>query len=400
MAVLGLVMAMAFPSHAWALIDVRLKPASRPLPPGHLARWSWQAPGAVQFNVTSKEKTLLDFYVVSGSRAELHWQRWIQEVEPACKQCPDFHLYQPLGGNETLLIVSNKDGQVGVQLEFVETLFGVESCMEECFLKPTDFVAAAVAAASLLCCGFLLSRSLARDEREGSGEGTGDARPWDEAWAPHLLQCKRPPKPAESWRAWILHACIVTYPWNPWCNDPLTFGFRCLVLVVSWGLTLFVSTLYGDVFGEWDRSSVRVGAGSLTDNGSGDGEAPSMAGVMLISSLSMLMETVLRILALSIFRCSLAASRVQRRWRTKASSLGLAAAVVAACVIYPLTDVLSKHRCGYVQHLFLQFLVSESVRGLPLAAVVASIQYGLLKAFGGGANLRELALSELSFDAS
>ena len=50
------------------------------------------------------------------------------------------------------------------------------------------------------------------------------------------------------------------------------------VLVVSWGLTLFVSTLYGDVFGEWDRSSVRVGAGSLTDNGSGDGEAPSMAG--------------------------------------------------------------------------------------------------------------------------
>ena len=50
------------------------------------------------------------------------------------------------------------------------------------------------------------------------------------------------------------------------------------VLVVSWGLTLFVSTLYGDVFGEWDRSSVRVGAGSLTDNGSGDGETPSMAG--------------------------------------------------------------------------------------------------------------------------
>ena len=45
-----------------------------------------------------------------------------------------------------------------------------------------------------------------------------------------------------------------------------------------------------------------------------------LAGVMLISSLSMLMETVLRILALSIFRCSLAASRVQRRWRTKAST--------------------------------------------------------------------------------
>ena len=41
-----------------------------------------------------------------------------------------------------------QDGQVGVQLEFVEALFGVESCMEECFLKPTDFVAAAVAAAS------------------------------------------------------------------------------------------------------------------------------------------------------------------------------------------------------------------------------------------------------------
>ena len=41
-----------------------------------------------------------------------------------------------------------QDGQVGVQLEFVEALFGVESCMEECFLKPTAFVAAAVAAAS------------------------------------------------------------------------------------------------------------------------------------------------------------------------------------------------------------------------------------------------------------
>ena len=147
----------------------------------------------------------------------------------------------------------------------------------------------------------------------------------------------------------------------------------------------------------------------------------------------------------------------------QASALSLAAAVVAACVIYPLTDVLSKHRCGiqaalgtsdmlahgvqvcvcvcvcvrvhqtcraltrgYVQHLFMQFLMSEAVRGLPLAAAVASAQYGLLKAwflpvrglavsyavlrlrpeqclrqvFGRRAHQHELALSQLSLETS
>ena len=37
-----------------------------------------------------------------------------------------------------------------LRLDFEEALFGVESCMERCFLKPTDFVGAAIAAASLL----------------------------------------------------------------------------------------------------------------------------------------------------------------------------------------------------------------------------------------------------------
>ncbi|CAE7359083.1 unnamed protein product [Symbiodinium natans] len=419
---LRLVLAVAFPSHAWGLIDVRLKPASRPLPQGQVVRWSWRAPGEVQFNITTKERHPLDFYMISGPPGELRIPRpWIHEVEPACKQCLDFHLHKLLGRNETMLIVSNKAGRSDLQLEFQEALFGVESCMEECFFKPTEFVAAALAAASLLCCSFLLSRRLARDEREGSRD-----TPWDEAWAPRLLQCKRPPKPAESWSAWILHACIITYPWNPWCNDPLTFGFRCLVLVVSWGLTLFVSTLYGDLFGEWDSSVSTLSSASSLTEGSKAGETPSMEGVMLISILSLAMETLLRILALSVFRCSLAAARVQQRRRMKASALSLAAAVVAACVIYPLTDVLSKHRCGYVQHLFMQFLMSEAVRGLPLAAAVASAQYGLLKAwflpvrglavsyavlrlrpeqclrqvFGRRAHQHELALSQLSLETS
>ena len=123
----------------------------------------------------------------------------------------------------------------------------------------------------------------------------------------------------ESWSAWILHACIITYPWNPWCNDPLTFGFRCLVpslhwcsvaspashesivrgkvgragctsfsflsflhagkvLVVSWGLTLFVSTLYGDLFGEWDSSVSTLSSASSLTEGSKAGETPSMEG--------------------------------------------------------------------------------------------------------------------------
>ena len=52
------------------------------------------------------------------------------------------------------------------------------------------------------------------------------------------------------------------------------------VLVVSWGLTLFVSTLYGDVFGEWDGSVGKVTSRSTLSDLDGDGgvEHPNMAG--------------------------------------------------------------------------------------------------------------------------
>ena len=93
----------------------------------------------------------------------------------------------------------------------------------------------------------------------------------------------------------------MTYPWNPWYNDPLEYPLRCLepwlssissagqyglfrtdtemkrkthvwfqtidfltisypylllaeVLMVSLGLTMFISTLYGHFFSYWDSS--------------------------------------------------------------------------------------------------------------------------------------------------
>ncbi|CAE7460809.1 unnamed protein product [Symbiodinium sp. CCMP2592] len=94
------------------------------------------------------------------------------------------------------------------------------------------------------------------------------------------------------------------------------------------------------------------------------------------------MEAVLRILALSIFRCSLAASQKQSRREMKAVALLMAVAVVATFVIYPLTVVLSERRCRYVRRLFFQFFVSDLVRGLPLALAISSAWYVLLTACG------------------
>ena len=54
--------------------------------------------------------------------------------------------------NHSSPLANAKPWQAGPDtlLELQEALFGVESCMEQCFLKPTDFVGAGVAAASLL----------------------------------------------------------------------------------------------------------------------------------------------------------------------------------------------------------------------------------------------------------
>ncbi|CAE7457765.1 unnamed protein product [Symbiodinium natans] len=364
--------------HSWALIDTVLEKAGRRLPRGRSVEWRWPGPALIRFNVTSQDGAPLDFYVMSG-RLRDPWpmdvrprRGWLRGLNPVCSQCTELHWQYQLQEHErVMLIASNEDGRADAKLEFTEALFGVQSCLEESSVHPGGFLAACLVAAGLLGGGFALSRRLA-DERGGS-----DARPWDEAWVPQVMQCKRPPKPAEPWRAWILHACLLTYPWHPWRNDPLPFAFRCLVLVVSWGLTLFLSTLYGDLVGQWDYSAGALTSEDLDITDDSEGDSLSLGSVMLISSLSLVLEAVLRILALSIFRCSLAASQAQgRRFEIKASAMFVAAAVVATCIMYPLSLVLADRRCRYVRRLLLQFFVSDLVRGLPLAAAAeASGQY-------------------------
>jgi len=331
----------------------------------------------------------MDFYVLSGRLQDFRpGPRSIREAKPACRQCGAFQLEHDLSvENATLVIVSNLDGRSDGMVNFSVSLLDVPSCMDRCFVRPLGFVGAAMVVTSLVSCALALSRPLARDEKEDS---LMPWTPWDEAWVPQVLQCSRPAKPSETCKAWILHACILTYPWHPWNNDPLEFGFRCLVLVVSLGLTLFVSTLYGDIVGEWDFN---VGIVSLDT--STDSDSPDMVGVMLCSMVSLAMETILRVLALSIFRCSLTVSRLQQRRRMKVGAMAIATAIVATCIIYPLTVVLSKHVCGYVQRLFTQFLFSEAVRGFPLSATVAALQYFLLQALGRRELDSSVALSEL-----
>lgn len=133
--------------------------------------------------------------------------------------------------------------------------------------------------------------------------------------------------------------------------------------MVSLGLTFFVSTLYGHFMSSWD-------------SGSSD-QPPSMQGALLVSVLASAVEAVFRALALALFRCSLAMVR-----RGSFVALAAASGVVALGIAYPLGLALSQHLCGYFRHLFAQLLVSQAIRGLPLAVTATSLQYLALQMFG------------------
>lgn len=349
----------------------------------------WQGPGEVQLNATCLDEANLDFFVVSGNGDEMKRRGppASLKVRPDCRHCNAFFLQSQLptvDENVTILVASNKEGFSRVKLRFDESLISVPSCMDRCFGRPWAFVGLALFVAALLACGFHFSQPLCREVPPHASNVA-----WDAAWAPELAQCRRPLKPREAWRTWILHGCIMTYPWNPWHNDPLEYKFRCLVLTVSLGLTMCVSTLYGHMFSYWD-STVSTQPWERTSEDSGQ-QAPSVQGALLVSILSSLVEGVLRMLALALFRSSLACSRLQKRWRVKAPALVVAVAVVIACIAYPLGLAASGHICRYVQHLFSQFLISQAIRGIPLAIAATTLQYLLLKAFGKAAGSLEPA---------
>eukprot|EP00435_Cladocopium_sp_Y103_P055140 s1592_g18.t1 len=372
-----------------AIINVSMKPAIRDIPPGHVAHWMWQGPGRVQVNASCMDGSRLDFYVISGDAAEMRRRQRGQHTpvmkdHPDCQGCSEFRMESDLpllDRNVTMMVASNQDGTANVRMQFTESLLDVPSCMDRCFGRPWGFVGLALMLALLLACCFHLSRPMMRRERDGD----------DEAWAPQLVQCRRPPKPREAWRSWILHGCIMTYPWNPWYNDPLEYPLRCLVLMVSLGLTMFISTLYGHFFSYWD-SSISLGSMESVAENSEPEMSTSMQGALEVSILCAVIESVLRMLALALFRSSLACSRLQKRWHAQAPALVLATAVVMFCIAYPLGLATSAHLCGYVRHLSAQFLMSQLIRGLPMALAVTSFQYLLLKAWGKAIDRGEPAM--------
>lgn len=362
-----------------AIINVSMKTVIRDIPPGQVARWIFQGPGMVQLNASCMDGARLDFYVISGDRDEMRRRQRghhtpVMKDHPDCQGCSEFWMesYLPLFyRNVTVMVASNQDGSANVRMQFTESLLDVPSCMDLCFGRPWGFMGMVLMLALLLACCFHLSRPMMRRDRDGD----------DEAWAPHLVQCRRPPKPREAWRSWILHGCIMTYPWNPWYNDPPEYPLRCLVLMVSLGLTMFISTLYGHFFSYWD-SSISLGPWETVAEDNEPEMSTSMQGALEVSVLCAVIESSLRMLALALFRSSLACSRLQKRWHAQAPALVLATAVVMFCIAYPLGLATSAHLCGYVRHLSAQFLMSQLIRGLPMALAVTSLQYLLLKAWG------------------
>jgi len=351
----------------------------------------WQGPGKVQLNVSCLDGSRLDFYILSGDHAEMRRRQRgqhepMKEV-PDCKGCQEFSFESALplvDSNVTMLIASNQAGRVDVQLHFTESMLDVPSCMDRLYMRPFGFAAIALMLAALITFCFYLAKPLCRSS------STMD----DEAWAPQVVQCRRPPKPREVWRSWILHGCIMTYPWNPWWNDPLEYPLRCLVLMVSLGLTMFISTLYGHIFSSWDSSlSMRPWETVAEDDVP---EMSNMQGVLLVSIFSSIVESLLRMLALALFRSSLACSRMQKRWHVQAPALVLAIAVVIFCIAYPLGLATSGHLCGYVRHLSGQFVMSQVVRGLPMALAATSLQFLLLKAWGKPIELIAGEMTELN----
>ena len=133
--------------------------------------------------------------------------------------------------------------------------------------------------------------------------------------------------------------------------------------MVSLGLTFFVSTLYGHLVSSWD-------------SGASD-EPPSMQGALLVSLLASALEAMFRGLALALFRCSLAMVR-----RGSVVALAAASGVVLLGIAYPLGLALSQHLCAYFHHLFAQLLVSQAIRGLPMAVTATSLQYLALQMLG------------------
>ena len=162
----------------------------------------------------------LDFYLLSGDEAELRRRPRLRPKEaPDCRSCYDFSFTSSLSGNNVTMLVASNAGlsRRVVELSFQESLLQVPSCMERCFVRPVAFMAMALLLTLAVGGGFRLAQPLCR---RTSG---------DEAWAPKMAQCQRPAKPREAWQTWILHGCIMTYPWNPWHKDPLDYGLRCVV---------------------------------------------------------------------------------------------------------------------------------------------------------------------------
>eukprot|EP00928_Gymnodinium_smaydae_P031131 TRINITY_DN22957_c0_g4_i1.p1 TRINITY_DN22957_c0_g4~~TRINITY_DN22957_c0_g4_i1.p1 ORF type:complete len:413 (-),score=35.68 TRINITY_DN22957_c0_g4_i1:59-1297(-) len=363
-------------------LNVRPKPFNVVVQAGRKFLLVWNGPGRVDFNASCVGNASLNFYVVSGNKFKLsHLGKRILDLEtPACSACHRFHGTYELPSdnkNVTLLIASN-NGTSSVRLRLNEELLNVPSCLERCSAHPLQFIAAFVIALILpvLCLSF--TRRFARD---ANGDRRNSHLPWDEAWVPMLMSCTIPPKPTEAWRRWILHGWRLSYPWNPWRNDPLEFWSRCLVLAVSLGLTLFVSTLYGEILQEWDLDVKWLPTGNEPIDVQG-GASPGMLPTLAVSSLSMLLQSGLRTGALAIFNCSLTVSHLQPRRRVKTSALILAASVVAVCIFYPVYMIASKHLCLYLKHLAFQFLMAEALRGVPMALGLASLEHYALRRWG------------------
>eukprot|EP00927_Polykrikos_kofoidii_P019323 TRINITY_DN19021_c0_g2_i3.p1 TRINITY_DN19021_c0_g2~~TRINITY_DN19021_c0_g2_i3.p1 ORF type:complete len:420 (-),score=25.84 TRINITY_DN19021_c0_g2_i3:60-1319(-) len=340
------------------------------IPSGQEKQWGWQTydTGRCQ-NFRAVTDNPLDFFTASGHDA----LERIRDVPASCKQCYHFDINFTFDGDWKVVRVYNRNRvHRSVYLNITVTNYMFQGCL---FGIGTHLTSVCILFGVFVC--FVVLLFYLAGLIFGVKGTREDA--WDTAWTKQIgesWQC--PQRPSERMMSWAWHACVFTYPWNPWRNDPLNYPCRCLVLVANVFMMFLTSAAHYLLM----RHSVRSKHGSNTywrirvveDFQPADLESVDLRSVLLISATAMILSQAVRAIFVGIFRCGLNVFHTHRSTNLKVFGVTVSVMTIPTFGGMSLWFAMKERNCYVMRAAILRFLFAQLIT-VPMSFLGAILQY-------------------------